>query len=155
MTLHDSQPSRYTTGGMSHTPAEVMMEVTVRVFTVEHMWASVTMMIPSPVAYTWRPPKLDTTASRNASSSASRPDAWRTSRLFTHQWKIRTPGNFRDRLPTTQSWRTSIEAANRLPSEGWGIAIRIVGATVERRDKRPPAAQRPMEVPYRLRNIDA
>src|SRR2546425_1154605 len=125
MTLHDSQPSRYTTGGMSQTPAEAMIEVTVRVFTVEHMWASVTMMIPSPVAYTWRPPKLETTASRNASSSVSRPDAWRTSRLFTHQWKIRTPGNFRDRFPTTQSWRASLHAADRLPAGGAGIAVVI------------------------------
>src|SRR2546426_5630965 len=125
ITLHDSQPSRYTTGGMSQTPADAMMEVTVRVFTVEHMWASVTMMIPSPVAYTWRPPKLETTASRKASSSGSRPDAWRTSRLFTHQWKIRTPGNFRDRFPTTQSWRAPLEAANRLPADGWDIAMGI------------------------------
>src|SRR5207245_9512269 len=118
MTLHDSQPSRYTTGGMSQTPAEAMIEVTVRVFTVEHMWASVTMMIPSPVAYTWRPPTLETTASRNASSPVSRPDAWRTSRLFTHQWKIRTPGTFRARLPTTQAWPTSVVAAKRVPPAG-------------------------------------
>ena len=87
--------------------------------------AFLTRITPSPVAYTCRPPKRETTASRNDSSCASGPDAWKMSRLCTHQWKIRRAGTLRDRLPTAQSWRTSIDAAKRVPSGSVGIAIRI------------------------------
>src|SRR5438093_9670904 len=62
---------------------------------------------------------------------------------------MRTAGNFRDRFPTAQSCRTSIEAANRVPSAGWGVEMDMVRASVERGDKYSPVPQR-HQGPYRL-----
>jgi len=111
ITRHDSQPSRYTIGGMSHAPAARIVAPIPRPPRGAHRHASVTRTMPSGVEYTWRPPNLATMSSRNASTWPSGPVTWNRSRRSTHHWTMRRSGIFRDRFPTGQSWRTSIAAA--------------------------------------------